>query len=298
MKRALGLACVVLLFLIVVYAAAAYQVQRTILRTDFAFAEIERADPVRMMKATVLEYLPVDASPVLIGAIDAALAEQRPWLVAELRQAAVALQDFLRGAAAVVQVVFDPAPLREAVLQNVDEAVQAGASPELERLPLDGRAALSAAARSDSETAFAAMGAFGFDSETLPPHLRVQLNDVRTVLAVFRPPLIFVAGAVAAVGLLAGVLGQLRMAGLAILAAGVVLLLPVVFSSRLPGLLPLESLSVLPGAVAAYLPAFSEHLMAPLRPVAMAALVTGAGMLGVSFVIPSGRSSRRTSRRR
>jgi hypothetical protein len=291
-RRALGLACALLLFLIVVYGGAAYQVQRTVLSTEFAFAEIERADPVRMMKSTVLEYLTVDASPVLIGAIDAALAEQRPWLVAELRQAAVALQDYLRGAAAV-QVVIDPAPLRAAVLQNVDEVVQAGAGPELERLPLDGREALSAAVRSDSEDAFAAMGTFRFDSDTLPPLLRVQLSDTRRVLAVFQPPLILVVCAVVAVGFLAGALGQLRMAGLAVLAAGVVLLLPVVFSSRLAGLLPLESLSMLPGVVAAYLPAFSEHLMAPLGPIVMAALVTGAGLFGLSFAIPAVRSERR-----
>ncbi len=298
MKRGLGLACALLLFLLVIYAGAAYQVQRTVLRTDFAFTEIDRSDPVRMMKATVLEYLPVDASPVLIGAIDASLAEQRPWLVAELRQAAVALQDFLRGAAAAVQVVFDPAPLRVAVLQNVEEAVQAGAGPELEQLPLDGREALSAAVRSDSEVAFAAMGTFRFNSETLPPHLQVQLNDIRTVLAVFRLPLIFVVCLVVVVGFLAGILGQLRMAGLAVLAAGVVIVLPVVFSSRLPGLLPLESLSILPGAVAAYLPAFSEQLMAPLRPIVMAALIIGTGLFGLSFAIPADRSGRRMSKRR
>ena len=298
MKRGLGLTCVLLLFLIVVYAGAAYQVQRTLLSTAFAFTEIERADPVRMMKATVIEYLPVDASPVLIGAIDAALVEQRSWLVAEVRQAAVALQDYLRGAAAAVQMVIDPAPLRAAVLQNVDKAVQAGAGPELERLPLDGREALSAAARGDSEDAFAVIGTFRFNSETLPPHLRVQLGDIRRLLAIFQPPLIVVACAVVAVGVLAGALGQMRMAGLAAMAAGVVILLPVVFSSRLPGLLPLESLSLLPVAVAAYLPAFSEHLMAPLRPVAMAALVTGGGLFGLSFAIPAGRSGRRLSTRR
>jgi hypothetical protein len=168
----------------------------------------------------------------------------------------------------------------------------AGAGPELERLPLDGRGALSAAVRNDSEAAFAAMGTFRFDSETLPPRLRVQLNDVRSVLTVFRVPLIFVACAVVAVGFLAGMLGQLRTAGLAVLAAGVVMLLPVVFSSRLPGLLPLESLSILPGAVAAHLPVFSEHLMAPLRPAALAALVTGAGLFGLSFAMANGQSGR------
>ncbi len=297
MKRGLGLAFVVLLFLVVVYAGAAYQLQRTVLSTDFAFTEIERADPVRMMKSTLLEYLPVDASPVLIGAIDAALAEQRPWLVAELRQAAVAVQDYVRGAAAV-QVVIDPAPLRAAVLQNVGKTLQAGADPELQQLPLDGREALSMALRSDSEAAFAEMGTFRFDSEALPPIVRVQMADLRTVLGVFQLPLIVVVCAVVAVGVLAGVLGQSRMAGVAVMAAGIVLLLPAVFSSRLPGLLPLESLSILPGAIAAYLPSFSEHLMAPLRPIAMAALIAGAGLVGLSFAMPAGGSRRRMSRRR
>ncbi len=293
LKRNLGLACAVLLFLIVGYGGLAYQVQRTVLSTDFAFAEIERADPVRMMKSTVLEYLSVDASPVLITAIDDSLAEQRPWLVAELRAAAVALQDYLRGSAAAVQVVIDPAPLRAAVLDNIEEAVRAGAHPDLQRLPLDGREALSAAARRHSEEAFAEMATFSFDSERQPPIVRAQMQDVRAVLALFRLPPVVIICAIVAVGFVAGVFGQLRLAGVAVLVAGLLLLLPTIFSAQFPGMLPLASLSVLPGVVAAYLPTLSEHLMAPLRPVAIAALVAGAGLFGLSFAVGPSRGRRR-----
>jgi hypothetical protein len=50
--------------------------------------------------------------------------------------------------------------------------------------------------------------------------------------------------------------------------------------------------------VAAYLPAFSEHLMAPLRSVAIAALVTGAGMVALPLIVATRRSRSRRRRRR
>jgi hypothetical protein len=267
--------CGVLLFAAVGYGGVAYQLQQTLFSADFAFAEIERADPVRTTKSTLLEYLPANPSTVLTEALDTSLETQRPWLVAELRKGAVAVQDYLRGAAGQIVIQIDPAPIRQALLDHAQAALEAQLLPEVRALSDEGRVLLQATVRQAAEEAFKEIGVFRFNSETLAPDVRALLQQLRSRLGLFRVPLVVVVCLIVAIAVMAALVGEMRKAAVGILAGGLVLLLPVLFVGRIVEQIPVPAGVPIPSVAIAYLPTLGEHVMQPLLPVALGAVAVG-----------------------
>lgn len=288
-KSALGFGCSLLLFLAVLYGAVGYQARRTVFSTDFSSAQIERADPVRIVKSMLIERLDADTGSALMPVIDSTLEDQRGWLTAETRQAAASLQQFLRGNEERIQVHIDMEPVRRVFLANMETTLRASLPPAVARLGETERLAFESAARQAANSVFDRIGSLTFDSDQLAPAGRSQLMSLRSRLAIVQRPLVLVVGVVAVLALLAGLAGQIRQAAGAFLVASALLFLPGLFAASLVGLLPLPSLDRVPGAIANYLPTFMEDLMAPLRSVAIASLVVGIGLMAVSLVLPSRR---------
>lgn len=284
MNSALGLMCAVLLFAGVGYGGVVYQLQRTLFSDAFALAEIERVDPVRTATSTLLEHLPANPGPLLTTAVEQALEQQRPWLVAELRRIAIAVQEFLRGNAGGVVVTIDPAPLRQALLGRVQTLVDTGAVPELQQLPEAERLEVAATARRAADEAVEQLAAFRFDTDALSPDVNRALLQLRDRLGLFRVPLFIVVVIVLAVGGIAALVGETRKAGAGIMAAGVVLLLPPLLAPQVMEQLPVGRLN-LPGVIVVYLPTLAEHMMAPLLPIAFGAMVIGLVLVGLSFMV-------------
>ena len=286
MKSTLVFVCSLLLFFAVIYGAIGNQIRRTVFSADFSRTQVERADPVRIVKSMLIERLDAPTASALTPVIDKTLSDQRTWLTAEIRQAAASIQDFLRGDEGRIQVHIDPEPVRTTFLTNMEETIRTSTPPEIARLGETEQLAFESAARQAANGVFDQIGSFTFDSERLPPEGQSQLMMLRSRLELFQRPLILVICAIMALAGIAGALGGLRQAAVAILLAGVVVILPAIFARSLVGLLPLPSLDRVPGVVAAYLPTFMEDLMAPLRPIAIACLVVAFGMLMLSFVLP------------
>lgn len=286
MKSALGFVCSLLLFVAVIYGAVSYQLRRTVFSADFADAQIERVDPVRVVRSMLIEQLDATTAAALTPVIDSTLEDQRAWLVAEARQAAQPFQDYLRGDEDRIQVHLDPEPVRKSFLANMESSIRTSMPPAIQRLGESERALFESSARTAANAVFDRIGSFTFDSETLAPDQQLRLAGLRARLARFQRSLILITCAVVALGFLAGLVGELRQAGVAMLLAGVVLLVPTLLARSLVGFLPLPSLDKVPGVIAAYLPAFTEALMAPLTPVAIASVIVGLGMIGLSFVLP------------
>lgn len=286
MKNALAFVCSLLLFVAVIYGAIGHQIRRTIFSSDFSRTQVERADPVRIVKSMLIERLDPPMASALTPVIDQTLNDQRAWLTSEIGQAAASIQDFLRGDEGRIQVHIDPEPVRQTFLANMDTTIRTGAPPEVARLGETERLAFESSARQAANSVFDQIASFTFDSERLPPDGQSQLMTLRSRLALFQQPLILVVCAIIVLAAVAGALGGLRQAAVAILLAGVVVILPAIFARSLVGFLPLPSLDRVPGVVAAYLPTFMESLMGPLRPIAIACLVVAFGMLLLSFVLP------------
>lgn len=297
MKNALAFVCSLLLFFAVIYGAVGYQIRRTVLSPEFSRAQIERADPVRIVKSMLIEQLDATTASALTPVIDKTLIDQRAWLTSEIGLAAASIQDFLRGDEGRIQVHVDPEPVRKTFLTNMEATIRTSAPPEIARLGETERLAFESAARQAANAVFDQIGSFTFDSERLPPDGQSQLMMLRSRLGQLQQPLMFVICAMVALVALAGVLGGLRQAAVGILLAGVVLFLPAIFARSLVSLLPSPSLDRVPGVVAAYLPTFMEGLMGPLRPVAIAAIVVAFGLLALSFVLPGPAPARSTGRR-
>jgi hypothetical protein len=296
-KNALAFACSVLLFFAVIYGAIGYQIRRTVFSSDFSRTQVERADPVRIVKSMLIERLDAPTASALTPVMDKTLNDQRAWLTAEIGQAAASIQNFLRGDQRRIQVHIDPEPVRTTFLANMDEMFRTSMPPDIARLGETERLAFESAARQATNAVFDQIGSFTFDSERLPPQGQTQLTMLRSQLALFQWPLILVVGAIVALAAIAGAIGGLRQAAVAILLAGVVVILPAIFARSLVGLLPLPSLDRVPGVVAAYLPTFMESLMGPLRPIAIACFVVAFGMLMLSFVLPGPAVKRSPARR-
>ena len=297
MKSALVFVCSLLLFFAVIYGAVGNQIRRTVFSADFSRTQVERADPVRIVKSMLIERLDAPMASALTPVIDKTLNDQRAWLTAEIRQAAASIQDFLRGDEGRFQVHIDPEPVRKTFLSNMEETFRTSAPWEVKRLGETEQVAFESAARQAANGVFDQIGSFTFDSERLPPEGQSQLMMLRSRLELFQQPLILVICAIIALAGIAGALGGMRQAAVAILLAGVVVILPAIFARSLVGLLPLPSLDRVPGVVAAYLPTFMEDMMAPLRPIAIACLVVAFGMLMLSFVLP-GQGSKQAPVRR
>jgi hypothetical protein len=285
-KSALVFVCSLLLFFAVIYGAIGNQIRRTVFSADFSRTQVERADPVRIVKSMLIERLDAPTASALTPVIDKTLNDQRAWLTAEIRQAAASIQDFLRGDEGRIQVHIDPEPVRTTFLANMEETIRTSTPWEIARLGETEQLAFESAARQAANGVFDQIGSFTFDSERLPPQGQSQLMMLRSRLELFQQPLMLVICAIMALAGIAGALGGMRQAAVAILLAGVVVILPAIFARSLVGLLPLPSLDRVPGVVAAYLPTFMEDLMAPLRPIAIASLVVAFGMLMLSFVLP------------
>ena len=286
MKSTVVFVCSLLLFFAVIYGAIGNQIRRTVFSADFSRTQVERADPVRIVKSMLIERLDAPTASALTPVIDKTLNDQRAWLTTEIRQAATSIQDFLRGDEGRIQVHIDPEPVRTTFLANMEETIRTSTPREITRLGETERLAFESAARHAANGVFDQIGSFTFDSERLPPEGQSQLMMLRSRLELFQRPLILVICAIMALAGIAGALGGMRQAAVAILLAGVVVILPAIFARSLVGLLPLPSLDRVPGVVAAYLPTFMEELMAPLRPIAIACLVVAFGMLALSFVLP------------
>lgn len=288
MKSTLGFLCALLLFVVVVFGAISYQMRQTVFDPAFAAEQIERADPVRIVRSILVERLDANAAAVLAPVMDKTLEDQRPWLAGESRQAAASVQDYLRGDSERIQVHIDSEPVRKAFLANMEETLR-NSTPELiRRLGADERAAFESAARQAANSAFDKIGSATLDTERLSPDRRGQLMALRQRLALFQRPLILVICAIVALVALAAAIGAIRQAALGILVAGVALLLPTLFAGSLVSLLPLPALDQVPGVIAAYLPTFMEGVMAPLTAVAIACFIVAVAMLVVSLVLPAG----------
>jgi hypothetical protein len=285
-KNALVFVCSLLLFIAVIYGAIGYQIRRTVFSSEFSRTQVERADPVRIVKSMLIERLDAPTASALTPVIDKTLNDQRAWLTAEIGQAATSIQYYLRGDEGRIQVHIDPEPVRTTFLTNMEDTIRTSLPPEVARLSDTERLAFESAARQAANSVFDQIGSFTFDSERLPPERQSQLLMLRSRLAMFQQPLILVVCAIVALAAIAGALGGMRQAAVAILLAGVVVIMPAIFARSLVGLLPLPSLDRVPGVVAAYLPTFMESLMGPLRPIAIACLVVAFGMLMLSFVLP------------
>jgi hypothetical protein len=289
-KSLVGFVCSLSLVLVVAYGSFAYAWESTVLDAAWLDREVERVDPSRIVKAAMIEKLPVDVGERLTPVIDVALEEQGPWLLQEARMGARQFQSYFRGELDRIQVAVDPAPIRESVLKNMESTLRTSPLSVIRALPPAEQQAFEAAAREATAEAFDRIETFSFDSQALTPDGERRLRDVRGFLQFFRQySLTLIIGVGLALAVLATLVGQLRQVALGVMGTAVLLYLSWLFAPQVVRQLPIPALSDMPAAVVAYLPNISEHLMEPLELIAYSCLGAGLVLLVVSFAMPGRR---------
>jgi hypothetical protein len=293
MKKTSAAALSLLLFTVLAYGSIGYQLRATVLSREFLVAEIDEADPVRVVKSMLLEQLPAALATEAAPVIDATLREHKQWLVGQVRTAASAAQDYLLGRSDRIQASIDMEPLRRSFTANL----AAGLKQDIgfNELSPSGQKAFETGAGRAVDSAVAAIASYSFDSAAISADHQVQLHTAREGIRFFQIgwPIV-VAGAVAlAAGLV--LLGELRLLGLTTLAFGVTFFVPSFFAREVLGLLPFRTRFDVPGVIQAYMPTLYTHLMDPLALVAGLSLIVGLVLFGLSFV---SMRRRRSSRRR
>jgi hypothetical protein len=289
-KSFVGFVCSVLLVLVVAYGSFAHVWQSTVLDTAWLDREVERVEPNRVVKSSLIEKLPAEVGDGLTPVIDAALEEQGPWLLGQVQAGAKQFQAYFRGELDRIQVSIDPAPIRESILKRMESTLRTSPLSVIRRLPPAEQQQFEAAARQATSEAFDRIETFSFDSQALTAVGERGLRDARQFLGFFRRySLPLVIGVALGLAVLATLVGQLRQVALGLLAAGVLLFLPWLFADGAVAQLPIPALSNLPAAVVAYMPNISEHLMEPLELIAYGCFGAGIVLLIVSFAMPGRR---------
>ena len=295
MKKTVAAALSLLLFAVLAYGSIGYQLHATVLSRDFLLAEIDEADPVRVVKSMLLEQLPATLATAAAPVIDTTLRQHERWLVAQVRTAAGSAQDYLLGRSDRIQAAIDMGPLRQDLADSLASGMRQGAA--FTELSAAGQKAFEAGAGRAVEEAVAAIGSYSFDSARISADHQVQLDTAREGIRFFaiRWPIVVAAGAVLAVGIVA--LGELRLLGLTTMVFGVAFFVPSFFAREVLGLLPFRTRFDLPGVIQAYMPTLYSHLMNPLALVAGVSLIVGLILFGLSFVsMRRRRQSRHRSR--
>jgi hypothetical protein len=295
MKKTAAAALSLLLFMVLAYGSIGYQLRATVLSREFLLAEIDEADPVRIVKSMLLEQLPAALATEAAPVIDTTLREHKQWLVGQVRTAASAAQDYLLGRSDRIQAAIDMGPLRQTFTENLAAGLKQGVA--FNELSPAGQQAFEAGAGRAVHEAIAAIGSYSFDSAAISPDHQVQLHTAREGIRFFQLgwPIVVAAAAVLVIGIV--LLGELRLLGLTTLVFGVAFFVPSFFARDVLGLLPFRTRFDLPGVIQAYMPTLYSHLMDPLALVAGISLLVGLVLFGLSFVsMHRRRSSRRRSR--
>jgi hypothetical protein len=295
MKKTAAAALSLLLFTVLAYGSIGYQLRATVLSREFLEAEIDEADPVRVVKSILLEQLPTALATEAAPVIDTTLREHKQWLVGQVRTAGSAAQDYLLGRSDRIQAVIDMEPLRQSFTETLAAGLKQGVA--FNELSPAGQRALEAGAGRAVNDAVAAIGSYSFDSAAISSDHQVQLHTARESIRFFQIgwPIVVAAAVALAIGI--ALLGELRLLALTTLAFGVAFFVPSFFAREVLGLLPFRTRFDLPGVIQAYMPTLYSHLMAPLALIAGISLIVGVVLFGLSFVsMHRRRSGRRRSR--
>jgi hypothetical protein len=297
-RRTLAVLASVLLFAALGYGSIAYQLRNTLLNADYLYTEIDRAGPDRWVRDAVQEQMPGRLGFALLPAFDAAIQEQRPWLLEQVRRVADMIPAFLRDAERI-HIVIDAAPVEESVTRHV-EMTLANEPPEVfADLPPREKALTAELIRQGIAMAFTRLRVITVDSDAMPDEAILRLAGLRRYIRMFvQYPLWVPVAAASVLAVLLIVLRAPAMLGATLLAFAAVLLATIAFGDRLTGLLPLPSLDSMPPIVSGYVPIFLARMLRTLTPVGLGCLGLGVVSLIAGMLIPSkGRRRRRSGLR-